>query len=218
MDIEIGKIIFRTIFTYSMIVLVFRLMGKREIGELSLLDIVVFIMVAEIGAFTIEEPKRQLIEAIIPVTILLLIQRLIAYTSLKSKKFRDWFEGKPSVIISYGKIDEYEMKKQRYNLNDLMQQLRENGTRSIEDVAFAILEPSGKLSIFEQDEGGSEGDVYPLVMDGEIQELSLKKINKSEAWLIKQLNTKGYPSVAEISFCSINAEGDWYIDLKNERR
>ncbi|MFB1051638.1 DUF421 domain-containing protein [Paraliobacillus sp. JSM ZJ581] len=218
MDIEIGKLIFRTIFTYSMIVLVFRLMGKREIGELSLLDIVIFIMVAEIGAFTIEEPKRQLLEAIIPVFILLIIQRLIAWVSLKSKKFRDWFEGKPSVIISYGKIDEYEMKKQRYNLNDLMQQLRENGTRSIDDVAFAILEPSGKLSIFEKNEDGSEGYVYPLVMDGEVQQRSLKKMNKSAAWLIGQLNQKGYPSVEEISFCSIDKKGEWYIDIKNERR
>ncbi|CQR46952.1 hypothetical protein BN1058_01239 [Paraliobacillus sp. PM-2] len=218
MDIEIGKLIFRTIFTYSMIVIVFRLMGKREIGELSLLDVVIFIMVAEIGVFTIEEPKRQLLEAIIPVFILLIIQRLIAWVSLKSKKFRDWFEGKPSVIISYGKIDEYEMKKQRYNLNDLMQQLRENGTRSIEDVAFAILEPSGKLSIFEQNEDGSDGYVYPLVMDGEIQERSLKKMNKPKTWLIKQLKQKGYPSIEEISFCSIDKNGEWYIDKKNERR
>ncbi|GAA5415615.1 UPF0702 transmembrane protein YetF [Paraliobacillus ryukyuensis] len=216
MELEIGKIIFRTIFTYSMIVLVFRLMGKREIGELSLLDVVIFIMVAEIAVFTIEDPKRQLLEAIIPVVLLVIIQRFIAWVSLKSKWFRDWFEGKPSVIINQGKIDEYEMKKQRYNLNDLMQQLREQGTKSIEDVAFAILEPSGKLSVFEKNQEDSSGYILPLIMDGEIQQESLKKLHQSTEWLMEQLKTKGYSTTQAISFCSVDQQGNWYVDLKDE--
>lgn len=216
MELEIGKIIFRTIFTYSMIVLVFRLMGKREIGELSLLDVVIFIMVAEIAVFTIEDPKRQLLEAIIPVVLLVIIQRFIAWVSLKSKWFRDWFEGKPSVIVNQGKIDEYEMKKQRYNLNDLMQQLREQGTKSIEDVAFAILEPSGKLSVFEKNQEDSSGYILPLIMDGEIQQESLKKLHQSTEWLMEQLKTKGYSTTQAISFCSVDQQGNWYVDLKDE--
>ncbi|WP_079708402.1 DUF421 domain-containing protein [Paraliobacillus ryukyuensis] len=216
MELEIGKIIFRTIFTYSMIVLVFRLMGKREIGELSLLDVVIFIMVAEIAVFTIEDPKRQLLEAIIPVVLLVIIQRFIAWVSLKSKWFRDWFEGKPSVIVNQGKIDEYEMKKQRYNLNDLMQQLREQGTKSIEDVAFAILEPSGKLSVFEKNQEDSSRYILPLIMDGEIQQESLKKLHQSTEWLMEQLKTKGYSTTQAISFCSVDQQGNWYVDLKDE--
>lgn len=215
MEIEIGKIVFRTIFTYVMIVFVFRLMGKREIGELSLLDIVIFIMVAEIAVLTIEEPKRQILEAIIPVSLLLIIQRGIAWISLKNKTFRDWFEGKPSVIISGGKIDEQEMRKQRYNFNDLMQQLRENGTESIQDVAYAILEPSGKLSVFEKDESDNTNYIIPLIIDGELQQDGLQSINQTKSWLIQQLKQRGYPDITEISFCSLDKKGKWYLDIND---
>ena len=220
MDIEIGKLIFRTIFTYGVIVIVFRLMGKREIGELSLLDIVVFIMLAEIAMFTIEDTDKMLIEALIPMGLLLIVQRLIAWFSLKNKHFRDWFEGKSSIIVSRGKIDEHEMKKQRYTLDDLLQQLRENGTKSIQDVSFAILEPSGKLSIFEnenaEEDNEANGYIVPLVMDGDIQRDSLEKIKKSEAWLRAKLKQKGYPDVKQVSFCSIDQSGNWFVDIKNE--
>ncbi|WP_407269567.1 DUF421 domain-containing protein [Radiobacillus sp. PE A8.2] len=222
MEIEIGKIIFRTILTYLIIVLIFRLMGKREIGELSLLDIVVFIMVAEMAVFSIEDPSSSLVHAIIPMVILLVIQRLTAWFSLKNATFREWFEGKPSVIISRGKIDEHEMKKQRYNFNDLMQQLRENGTKSIQDVEFAILEASGKLSVFERSSSSQEaispdGYVVPLIIDGKIQPTSLKKINKSEAWLKNQIQQQGYHNIKDISFCSLDSNEQWFIDLKNEQ-
>ncbi|WP_246049988.1 DUF421 domain-containing protein [Aquibacillus sediminis] len=223
MDLEVGTIIFRTILTYAVIVIIFRLMGKREIGELSLLDIVVFIMVAEMAVFTIEDTNNKILHAIIPMVTLLLIQKFTAWLSLKNRVFRDWFEGKPSVIISRGKIDEHEMRKQRYNFNDLMQQLRENGTKSIQDVEFAILESSGKLSIFEKSSSGDnaispDGYVVPLVIDGRVQKGSLQNINKSEDWLLAQLKHKGYPSVKEISFCSLDSKNQWFIDKKDEKK
>ncbi|MCT2537990.1 DUF421 domain-containing protein [Aquibacillus koreensis] len=222
MELEIGKIIFRTILTYILVVILFRMMGKREIGELSLLDIVIFIMVAEMAVFSIEDPSSTIWHAIIPMIVLLLIQRLTAWLSLKSFFFRDWFEGKPSVIISKGKIDEYEMKKQRYNFSDLMQQLRENGTKSIQDVEFAILEASGKLSIFEKDNTqqaiSPDGYVVPLILDGKIQKESLIKINQSELWLEEELKKRGYMSIKSISFCSLDSNEQWYIDVKDEQR
>ncbi|MDL4841429.1 DUF421 domain-containing protein [Aquibacillus rhizosphaerae] len=222
MSLEVGTIIFRTILTYVVIVLIFRMMGKREIGELSLLDIVVFIMVAEMAVFSIEDPKVNIFHALIPMLILLIIQRFTAWLSLKIPMFRDWFEGKPSVIISRGKIDEKEMKKQRYNFNDLMQQLRENGTKSVQDVEFAILEASGKLSVFEKDSSqeaiSPDGYVVPLIIDGSIQQQSLEKINQSEAWLKSELKQKGYVNVENISFCSLDSKNEWFIDIKNEKR
>ncbi|QTM99932.1 DUF421 domain-containing protein [Sediminibacillus dalangtanensis] len=222
MEIELGKIIFRTVFTYLIIVVIFRLMGKREIGELSLLDIVVFIMVGEMAVFAIEEPKSNIAQAIIPMTILLLIQRFTAWASLKNQRFRGWFEGKPSVIISKGKIDEHEMRKQRYNFNDLMQQLRENGTKSIQDVEFAILEASGKLSIFEKSVNGSdgissEGYVVPVIVDGKIQYGALEKIDKSEDWLMGEVKKRDL-TVEQVSFCSIDKDGQIFVDIKNEKK
>ncbi|WP_112181456.1 DUF421 domain-containing protein [Paraliobacillus zengyii] len=220
MDFELGTLIFRTFFIYIIVVIIFRLMGKREIGELSILDIVVFIMVAEMAVFTVEDTDRMLIEALIPMGLLLFIQRTVAWLSLKNKHFRDWFEGKASVIISRGKVDEYEMKKNRYTFDDLLQQLRENGTKSIQDVAFAILEPSGKLSIFEnanqEEESAENGFVVPLIIDGVIQLEGLEKIDQNESWLIANLKQKGYADIKQISFCSLDQSKNWFVDIKNE--
>ncbi|WP_077621389.1 DUF421 domain-containing protein [Sediminibacillus massiliensis] len=222
MELEIGKIVFRTVISYIIIVFVFRLMGKREIGELSLMDIVVFIMVAEMAVFSIEDTKMRFLHSLIPIVILFLIQRFTAFLSLKNQKFRGWFEGKPSVIISRGKIDEREMRRQRYNFNDLMQQLRENGTKSIQDVEFAILESSGKLSIFEKSEGeqavSADGYAVPVVVDGKIQQSALEKINKDEAWLMEELEKGGHLPVETISFCSVDGNNRWFVDRKDERK
>lgn len=219
-DFELGTLMFRTFFMYIVVVIIFRLMGKREIGELSVLDIVVFIMVAEMAVLTVEDTDRMLVEALIPMVLLLFIQRTVAWLSLKNKYFRDWFEGKASVIISRGKVDEYEMKKNRYTFDDLLQQLRENGTKSIQDVAFAILEPSGKLSIFEhanqEEESEKSGFVVPLIMDGDILLEELEKIDQNEAWLIAKLKQKGYSDIKQISFCSLDQSGKWFVDIKNE--
>ncbi|MFD2656830.1 MULTISPECIES: DUF421 domain-containing protein [Gracilibacillus] len=220
---EIFTIIFRTLLYYFSIVLIFRLMGKREVGELSLLDIVVFIMIAEIAVLTIEDLELFFGYGLIPMVILLIIQRLTAWISLKSPLFRQWFEGKPAIIITKGKIDEYAMKKNRFNFDDLMQQLRENGTESIKDVSYAILEPSGKLSIIEKKDFANvrnkiNGLVLPLIVDGRIQEKALDQLGESESWLHQQLEKRGFNDVKQVSFCSIDVNDEWYIDEKNEKK
>ncbi|WP_449343031.1 DUF421 domain-containing protein [Thalassobacillus hwangdonensis] len=212
-------VIARTIFTYFLILFVFRLMGKREIGELSILDLVVFVMLAEIAVFTIEQPDKSLVHAIVPMTVLLIIQRLSAFLSLKNQRFRDWFDGKPSIIVKGGKIDEEEMRKQRYNFNDLLTQLREKGVFSIKDVEYAILEPNGKLSVLEKDENSpdrSQGYSISLIADGLIQYDSLQRIKKNKSWLLNELKKKGYDSEKEISYCSMDETGDLYIDDKDQ--
>ncbi|GAE94143.1 hypothetical protein JCM21714_3278 [Gracilibacillus boraciitolerans JCM 21714] len=219
---EIYTLIFRTVFYYGVVVLIFRLMGKREVGELSLLDIVVYIMIAEIAVLTIDDLDLFFGYGLIPMVLLLLIQRLTAWISLKSPLFRTWFEGKPSIIIAQGKIDEYQMKKNRFNFDDLLQQLRENGTESIKDVSYAILEPSGKLSIIEKVNQNKvqakiNGLVLPLIVDGRIQSKALAELGKDEQWLIAQLAERGYHDTKQVSFCSIDVNDEWYIDKKNEK-
>ncbi|WP_091484335.1 DUF421 domain-containing protein [Gracilibacillus orientalis] len=220
---EIYTLIFRTLLYYLSIILIFRLMGKREVGELSLLDIVVFIMIAEIAVLTIEDLELFFGYGLIPMVLLLIIQRLTAWISLKSPLFRKWFEGKPTIIISKGKIDEYAMKKNRFNFDDLLQQLRENGTESIKDVSYAILEPSGKLSIIEKQDFANvrnkiNGLVLPLVVDGRIQEKALEQLGESENWLHKQLEKREFNDIKQVSFCSIDVNDEWYIDKKNEKK
>ncbi|MEQ2465729.1 DUF421 domain-containing protein [Niallia sp. Sow4_A1] len=206
-------ILFRTILIYVLIVLIFRLMGKREIGELSILDLVVFIMIAEIAVVAIEDYQDPLLPTLLPMFILLSIQVLLAFLSLKSKKMRDFIEGEPTFIIKNGEIDETAMKSQRYNYDDLLIQLREKNIRNIADVEFAILETSGKLSVFEKEKNKNKLSItIPLIMDGIIQESNLTKIGKTNLWLRQQLKEKGYTKIKNISFCSYQ-DGEFYIDL-----
>jgi uncharacterized membrane protein YcaP (DUF421 family) len=211
-------IIIRTIILYLLILFMFRLMGKREIGELSLLDLVVFMMIAELAALSIDKTDDSVFRSIVPMLLLMLIQIIFAFLSLKSKKFRDLIDGKPSIIIKNGKIDEHEMRKQRYNFDDLLLQLREQKIRNIADVEFAILETSGKLSIFEKRSNGPKdgGFTIPLIIDGEILEENLRTINKTNFWLRQQLRQKDIINLKEISFCSYQ-DGEFFIDINDQK-
>ncbi|UYZ20894.1 DUF421 domain-containing protein [Mesobacillus jeotgali] len=214
-------ILFRTVFLYLLILLIFRLMGKREIGELSILDLVVYIMIAEMASLAIENTKDPLINTLLPIGIFVIIQISLAMLSLKSKKFRDLVDGKPTIIINDGKIDEKAMRSQRYNFDDLLLQLREKDVGDIADVEYAILEPSGTLSIFQKKQGEQEGQqdssslALPLIIDGEIQEDNLGMIDKSKSWLLEELRKQGHEDPGEISFCSFQ-NGKFYIDLKDK--
>lgn len=213
-------IIFRTIFFYILILVIFRLMGKREIGELSILDLVVFIMIGELAIVAIDNPDKSLIHTSIPMVLLMLIQIVLATLSLKSKRFRDLVDGKPTIIINRGKIDEEAMRKQRYNFDDLLTQLREKDIRSIADVEFAILESSGSLSVIERmnnsDGKPKDGDItIPLIIDGNIEEEHLKRINKTNLWLRQELKKMGYRDVRKISFCSFE-NGKFFVDIMDE--
>lgn len=214
-------ILFRTVLLYLLILLIFRLMGKREIGELSILDLVVYIMIAEMASLAIENTKDPLVDTLLPISVLVIIQITLAMLSLKSKKFRDIVDGKPTIIINDGKIDEKAMRSQRYNFDDLLLQLREKDVGDIADVEYAILEPSGTLSIFQKKQGEQEGQqdssslALPLIIDGEVQEDNLGMIDKSSSWLLEQLRKQGYEDPGEISFCSYQ-NGKFYIDLKDK--
>jgi uncharacterized membrane protein YcaP (DUF421 family) len=212
---ELIPIALRTLFFYALIILIFRMMGKREIGELSILDLVVYIMIAELAVAAIDDPNNQLFHVVMPMLLLMIIQIVFAFISLKSKHFRDVVEGKPTLIINKGKIDEKEMKKQRYNFDDLLLQLREQNVRNIADVEFAILETSGKLTVFEKEKNQSSYTI-PLIIDGEIQTKNLERIEKNPLWLRQELRKRGYRDVKKISFCSFQ-NGDFFIDVQDFR-
>lgn len=217
MNVEYVTIIFRTLLLYGVILFIFRMMGKREIGELSILDLVVFIMIGEMAVIAIEQPKDPIFHTIVPMIVLTTAQIAFAYFSLKSETFRRLVDGSPTVIINNGKIDEKAMRKQRYNFDDLLIQLREKNIKNIADVEFAILEPSGKLSVFEKERGKKETPslALPLIKDGVIQEEHLALINRTAAWLIEQLKKRGYEQIDHISYCTYE-DGTFYIDEKDE--
>ena len=207
---DILIIMIRTFILYWFILLIFRLMGKREVGELSIFDLVVFLLIAEVAGFSLDDPHSSFINAVVPVLMLFLIQMGVSYFSLKSKKFRDVMEGEPSILMRDGIIMEKEMRKQRYNLDDLLQQLREQQVGSIQSVSYAFLESSGNLSVFQKEE---EQYVFPLIIDGEIQQRHLEHIGKNEKWLIQELEEKKIMDYKKIFYCSYENE-ELYIQLK----
>ncbi|WP_090794291.1 DUF421 domain-containing protein [Pelagirhabdus alkalitolerans] len=209
-----GVIVLRTFIIYGFVVLFFRMMGKREIGEISLFDIVIFMMMAEIAALSLENADKPMFHSVLPMFLLVMIQRLMAFFSLKSKKFRDAFEGKSSLIIYNDRIDDVEMKKQRYNYDDLMQQLHEKGVKAIQDVEYAILEPSGKLSVFAKESPISIGYVYLLITDGDLQNDELKRLQKTVDWLRDELSQLGYDDLNSITYCTYDQGGQWFVHLK----
>lgn len=187
-------------------------MGKREVGELGVIDIVVFVIMAEVAAFALDSPDKKLIQSVVPMLILLVIQVISSYFSLKSKRFRDIVDGEPALIIRNGVILEQEMRKQRYNLDDLFQQLREQQIGSVHEVSFAYLEPSGNLSVFKHD------DVQPvlsLISDGIIQTRHLELIGKTDEWLIKGLQQLGVNEIEQIFYCSFEND-ELKFQLKND--
>ena len=141
-------ILYRSVFFYFIVTILYRIMGKREIGELSIMDFIVSLFIAELVAISIENYKTSIFMSLIPVLALSLIQIFLSYLSIKNRKIRDLLDGNPSVIIENGKVNFKEMKRQRYNIEDLLMQLRNNSIKSISEIDYAVLETNGKLSIF----------------------------------------------------------------------
>ena len=174
---------YRTILLYFIIVICFRIMGKKEVGELNIIDLIVTILMADVSAIGIENYNKSILLSLVPLISLVLLQISLSYISLKSNKIKNIIEGKPSVIIKKGKVIFSEMKKLRYTLDDLISQLRDKGVKSIEEVDYAILENSGTLSIFKKEKEYP----FPIIMDGVIDYDVLKEINKDTIWIHKLL-------------------------------
>lgn len=188
---ELFKVILRTTFFYFFIVLLYRIMGKREIGQLGIIDLIVSILIAELVAISIENINDTVWITIVPLCLLVFLELLLAFVSVKSRTFRTLFGGKPSLIICNGHVNYHEMVKQRYSMDDLLLSLRQKSIKSIEDVEYAFLEPNGKLSIFKYNFLRMKSDYpMPLILDGELQKKALNYIHKNKYWLENELKKK----------------------------
>lgn len=169
----------RTLILYFFLVVVYRIMGKKELGQLSITDLLVFLLIIEIAAISISEYRESLWGAIASISVLTVLQCLFSFIALKSKKIKHFVEGKPIVIIKNGKLNFQGMAKLRYSLEDLIGQLREKGFKSIEEVKYAILENSGRLSVFDK----TKEYPLPLIVDGLVDYDVLREIKKDKQWL-----------------------------------
>lgn len=219
-------IIYRTVIIYFVVLIMIRLMGKREIGQLSPFDFVVAIIFAELATIPMESPDIPLWHGLAPLVTLVILEMALSYVSLYSHGLRRFMGGVPQIVIQNGRILKKEMRKARYNLDDLLGQLREKGVFAIEDVEFAILEPTGRLSIILRSRkrpvtpddlgmpAGYEGYPTVLVMDGVIIKKNLQQAGLSESWLADRLAERG-GTLKSVFLATIGANGRLYIDLKD---
>lgn len=177
------NMIIKTLVLYFYIMLVYRIMGKKEVGKLSIIDLIVSILIAELAAIAIENHKDSIFVSIIPMTVLVVVQIILSIISLKNSGIRKILDGDPTVIINKGKLNFSEMTKLRYSLDDLTSQLREQGVKNIEEVDYAILENNGKLSVFQN----TADYPLPIILDGVIDINALRDMNKTKKWVMNIL-------------------------------
>ena len=175
-----------------------RLMGKREIGQLQPFELAIAIMIADLASIPMTEIGIPIYYGIVPILGLLMMHMFISFLNMKSLKAREILCGRPSILIYRGRINEQELKKQRFTINELEERLRGNDVFNIGDVEYAILETSGQVTIIQKPGKRNvtpedlninpdyEGIPYDLVVDGKIMTENLKELGKNYKWLEKQ--------------------------------
>lgn len=211
--IEIFQIIYKIILCYFFILFCLKIMGKREIGEISAFDIVVFFIISELFSLSLNEPEHSILRSIIPVSIIVLLQLITALISLYVPKFRSLMEGKKSYLIYKGVIQQNEMKRQRYTIEDLMAQLRMKEIQTPQDVEYAILENNGELTIIKKDNCIMLSP-DPLIMDGKINKTALARITKDEVWLVEELKKLGFIDVSKLFLVLYLKNGLYVVPFK----
>ena len=206
-------LVIRTLILYLLVIASMRIMGKRQIGELQPSELVVAIMISDLAAVPMQTIDIPLLAGIVPVITLLIAEVTMSFVSLKSKKARKYITGEPSIIIYKGRINEKELEKARFTLNDLMEELRLSGYPDVSKIDMAILETNGEISMIEKSKDGMSEFPYILVSDGIINKSELKRAGKSEEWLSNKL--KG--DIKNTFLVSLNSSEELLIQKKEKR-
>ena len=218
----------RTLIMYTFIATI-RVMGKRQIGELQPYELVIALMISDLAALPMQDTAIPLLSGIIPILSLLLAQLTISFVLLKSQKARNIICGKKKTIIQNGQIVENILMSEMYNIDDLLEALRIKGFFDIADVNLAILENNGELSVLpfskaepvkreDMNITAKEGNIIDLIIDGTLIEENLDMSNVRPKDLLSQIKKVGGTSVKDVLYCSINTNGEFWIQLRSRRR
>ena len=219
----------RTIVLYIIVLIVMRLMGKREIGQLQPFELAISIMIADLASIPMSDNGIPISNGIIPILGLLVMHLVISMINMKSMKSRAVLCGKPTILIYRGRIDEKALKKERFTLNELQERLRGNNIVNIGDVEYAILETSGQVTVIQKPNKRTtipedfnimpeyEGITYDLVVDGKIMKENLKQIQKEEDWLRKQV-AKFNINIEDALIVTYDGKGQIFCQEKEQKR
>ncbi len=217
-------VMIRTILLYMLITFALRMMGKRQLGELQPSELVTTILVSNIATLPIEDTSIPLLSGIIPIFTLMCFEVFTSYAVLKSKKLRRIVTGNPVVVIKDGRIRQQELRRLRLNIDDIMTQLRMQNIFDIREVAFAVVETTGSLSVYQKFPARSVtaqmlslpekdgGDCPPLVVisDGALIESALRMCNLREEWVRERLKEQELEQ-KEVFLMTCDRSANYYI-------
>lgn len=202
----------RTIILYVLVVTSIRLMGKRQIGELQPSELVVAIMISDLATVPMSEGAIPLLYGIVPMLTLVVAETFVSYICMKSQKIRSSVTGRPTFIIEHGIINQYEMKKARYSISDLLEELRMLNINDISTVYNAVLETNGKISVVTNDT--LDKCAYVLICDGTVQKSVLRSSPFNTKMLYKFTENR---DIKDIFLLSVNNKKEVYCIMKNKK-
>ena len=209
-----AAIFIRTLIIYIMISVAIKFMGKRQIGELEVSELVSTLLISEIAALPIADQDIPLLNAIIPLFLLVCLEIIVSFTKNKSEKIKRAIEGKPAFIIYQGKLNQDVLAENRISVNELLSEMRIQGVGDIRDIYYAILEPNGKLSIIQKN---NENKIaHALIIDGYLDEHTLSALGYGAEWLEKEL-LKRKMHKSDIFLMTVDDAGDTYIIRKENK-
>lgn len=216
----------RTLIIYFALVLIMRILGKRQLGEMELSEFVVAALIADLASHPLQDIGIPMINGLVPIVTLFCCEVLISGAAMKNIRLRALLFGKPSMLVEKGKIKQHEMKKNRFTTDELMEELRNQGYLDISAVEYAVLETDGRLSVIpypsespvkpSQLKIEAEDRGYPVVVisDGHVIESNLRLVGRDRNWLKKRLAALGVKDAEQVFLMTVNSAGQVYFAPK----
>ena len=204
------EIIIECFGVYFYLIIMLRILGKKEMSKLSISDLIVFLIISELMTISIGDDKIQFVDGALAVLVIVALDKLCSYLVMRYKSIQKILEGHPTYIVYQGKVNQEKMKALNYSINDLCHHLREQGISSLSEVEFAILETDGHLSVIEKEKSNT---ALPdsLISDGKINDDLLNVMNKNRDWLIQELKKQGIIDYHDIFYCIYENQKMTYI-------
>ena len=222
-----GTVIFRTIIIYIVLTIAVRVMGKRQLGDLQPMDLIITIIIADFATVPLQDIGVPISQGVLPLLLLMSLESILSFIILKINPLRRVMHGHPSFIINDCRIDQNEMKRLHLSVEDLIEEIRIAGAYSIDDVRYAIIETNGNWSVFLKEEAspltpdtlGMKPQSHPIpttiICDGTVKLDNLTKLNLDKQWLNNVLSHNKIKGPKDILYMSVS-EPDVYKIIKKE--
>ena len=226
---EIAIILIRSVVSFAVLLVLTRIMGKKQISQMTFFDYVVGITIGSIAGAVSADQNVKLIDGLAATVVWGSFTILIGMVALKSYRFRKAVQGEPTILVQNGKVLERNLRKARMDATELMENLRENQVFRLADVEFAVLETNGQLSVMKkagkeavtrEDLGisaGTDGEPRIVILDGNVMRQTLESLGYAEEWLLTKVREQGAKGFRDVFLAQVDVDGNVYVDLYADR-